>query len=789
MSFFSRDVPARAKEDGSTLDSILNSPELRTELALLVSLCSDIMRRNLMTTFDIQSAELPASLPSLDPFALDETTERATSAEKKDRRAELQRMESAEMQGLKRAATTFFDKWQISVLRRLGDVLNIRSDAVRKARATAREKAEQKAKAARDEAYFAWAEGRDAGEESGSRKDSIEHNVWGSFETADTTLIRLDEEKRTVILNALLLMLLSLERYTAHSRTLLQHVASSLDLASTVLATLESEVAETLMATAAASSTSTDESTKRAAANDAANKRWKVGLATFAGAAVIGLTGGLAAPLLAAGAGALMGGLGLGAIASLLGPLATNMVLVGGLFGAYGGRMTGKLMEKYEKEVDDFRFIPIKAPRHGSNYDADKSAGDPRLDSEEPKKRHKLRVAIGISGWLTSPSEVIRPWRVLSNSSLEPFGLRYELEALLRLGESLLSVLRGYAWDFAKFRLLTLVFAGLWPLGLLRIASLIDSPFIIAKARTDKAGKVLADALIHKVQGERPVTLVGYSLGARVIHSCLLELAAQNAFGLVEGVVLMGSPIPSDPITWRKISSVVAGKIVNVYSEADFLLGFMYRATSVQLGVAGLQPVQDVARVTNINVTAVVKEHTRYRYSVGGILRQIGFTDLDEGLVDKQLAALKKMEQKEEQEHSKQREEPSVNDGEKEDGIDPNRLEQIKMVDTEEEEKKRLNAAEEDMKERKRSAWLSKDPVDQGTASGYHLQDTRHGINSMDEGADREDAYASENSPDEGQVEVLTVLAPEAEADIGPDLENLHFGTPGRGINVTWDSR
>ncbi len=42
-------------------------------------------------------------------------------------------------------------------------------------------------------------------------------------------------------------------------------------------------------------------------------RKWKIGAAGVAGAALIGITGGLAAPLLAAGIGTVLGGIGLGA--------------------------------------------------------------------------------------------------------------------------------------------------------------------------------------------------------------------------------------------------------------------------------------------------------------------------------------------------------------------------------------------------------------------------------------------------------------------------------------------
>ena len=82
---------------------------------------------------------------------------------------------------------------------------------------------------------------------------------------------------------------------------------------------------------------------------------------------MIGLTGGLAAPILAGAIGGVMGSLGLGAIAALLGPLATNFFLVGGLFGAFGGKMTGGIAEKYAKDVEEFEFIPVRGKHISSS--------------------------------------------------------------------------------------------------------------------------------------------------------------------------------------------------------------------------------------------------------------------------------------------------------------------------------------------------------------------------------------------------------------------------------------
>jgi hypothetical protein len=333
-------------------------------------------------------------------------------------------------------------------------------------------------------------------------------------------------------------------------------------------------------------------------------------------------------------------GLGATAAAGYLGTLASSSVIVGGLFGAYGGRMTGQMMDAYAKEVEDFSFVPIRTYHKPRKID---------------KEFRRLRVAIGISGWLTETDEVVEPWKIIG-PEMEAFALRFELQALLNLGNSLTTMLRSAAWGYAKSEIIkrtifASITAALWPLGLLKVSRIIDNPFSVAKSRADKAGEVLADALINRAQGERPVTLIGYSLGARVIFICLKSLAARKAFGLVENVVLLGAPTPSTAADWRLIRAVCTGRVVNVYSTSDYILGFLYRSSSIQYGVAGLEPVSFVPGVQNVDVTDLVAgNHTSYRYLCGRILRKIGFEDVDLAAVEQEEKALEQATKAEEQE-------------------------------------------------------------------------------------------------------------------------------------------
>lgn len=121
-------------------------------------------------------------------------------------------------------------------------------------------------------------------------------------------------------------------------------------------------------------------------------------------------------------------------------------------------------------------------------------------------------------------------------------------------------------------------------------------------------GKHLADILLTRQQGHRPVSLVGFSLGARVIFFCLEELAARkNSLGIIESVILLGAPVSAAPERWNKIMPVVSGRIVNGYCKEDWLLKFLYRTSTATLRIAGLQSINiDNKKLQNHDLSDVV---------------------------------------------------------------------------------------------------------------------------------------------------------------------------------------
>ena len=103
---------------------------------------------------------------------------------------------------------------------------------------------------------------------------------------------------------------------------------------------------------------------------------------------------------------------------------------------------------------------------------------------------------------------------------------------------------------------------------------------------------------------------------------------------------------------------MVSGRLVNVYSEHDYILAFLYRTSSIHLGVAGIQEVEDVNGVENVNVSELISGHLRYQYLVGSILQKIGWEDIDmdEVAQEEETLLLLEAEEKKVRDHKKGRE-------------------------------------------------------------------------------------------------------------------------------------
>uniref|UniRef100_A0AAY4EH35 Transmembrane and coiled-coil domain-containing protein 4 n=1 Tax=Denticeps clupeoides TaxID=299321 RepID=A0AAY4EH35_9TELE len=282
------------------------------------------------------------------------------------------------------------------------------------------------------------------------------------------------------------------------------------------------------------------------------------------------------------------------------------------LFGAAGAGLTGYKMNKRVGAIEEFEFLPLSTGKH-------------------------LHVTLAVTGWLCSGkySSFQGPWSSLGACG-EQYCLVWESRYLRDLGSALDSIVDGLVSMVAQEALKYTVLSGIvtaltWPASLLAVASVIDNPWGVCLSRSAEVGKHLAQVLRSRQQGKRPVSLIGFSLGARVIYFCLQELANdQGGEGVVEDVILLGAPVDGSDKAWERLSRVVAGRIVNGYCRGDWLLGFLYRSSSVQLSVAGLQPISlSNHRIINVDLSSVVKGHLDYMRQMDTILVAVGWPTRD----------------------------------------------------------------------------------------------------------------------------------------------------------------
>jgi Protein of unknown function (DUF726) len=289
------------------------------------------------------------------------------------------------------------------------------------------------------------------------------------------------------------------------------------------------------------------------------------------------------------------------------------------------------------------------------------------VDESKQQAAKRTNVLITISGWCNNDSDDhVYPYSTLvPGVNGDHYALIWETKTLQELG-STMAILAGEIASFIfqqglQATVLPVLMGALTgPMWLLKLNYLVDNPWGNALTKAEKAGRLLADTLIGQVQSNRPVTLVGFSVGARLIYFCLLELASKNAFGIIESVYLMGTPVVSSKAEWEMISSVVAGKVYNCFTTNDSVLGVLYRASiSSFKDVPGLSAVQhDIEDIVNVDVTDTVKGHMEYASKLPKILGQLGFvTNSDTFIAQDEEIVLWKEEIDAERQKSKEKKE------------------------------------------------------------------------------------------------------------------------------------
>lgn len=414
---------------------------------------------------------------------------------------------------------------------------------------------------------------------------------------------------RWVIVCDLLLLLLGDGYYDARSNSLLTRFANILGISNLEILQFQRRLLESLeLETKEKSIENKDELlndrlfiNKHIKSNR--NKRLAyIGLATLGGGLAIGLSAGLLAPVIGAGLAAGLTTVGITGTTGFLAGIGGSVVITTG--GVVAGVKVGsKAGARRTGDVHDFEFKPL----HNN-------------------KRPNLIVTV--SGWMNGELDDVRlPFSTVDPVMGDMFALLWEPEMLQLMGQTI-NILATEALTTSIQQILgatiltALMSAIQLPMALSKLSYLLDNPWSVSLDRAWKAGLILADTLIAGNMGVRPITLVGFSLGARLIYSCLIELAKRGGYGLIENVIILGSPITVQRDQMVLARSVVTGKFINGFSKKDWILGYLFRATGGGLlSIAGLSAVENVEGIDNIDCTHLVEGHMAYRKAIPKILK------------------------------------------------------------------------------------------------------------------------------------------------------------------------
>lgn len=420
----------------------------------------------------------------------------------------------------------------------------------------------------------------------------------------------------TVICDMFLLLIQD-SVYDSRSRTLLINFANVLAISRMEVCEFEKRVIDTLELEQSTEDQIWDEQ-EHMENRRKKNKKKKlcyVGLATIGGSLILGLSGGLLAPVIGAGLAAGISTVGATGVAGFLtGVGGTTVVAVSST--AIGARIGSKAMQKRMGSVKTFEFRPLHNNR-------------------------RVNLIVSVSGWMIGNEDDVRlPFSTVDPVEGDLYSLYWEPEMLKSTGQTInilaTEIVTQTIQQILGATVLTALMAAIQvPNMLSKLGYIIDNPWNVSLDRAWAAGLILADTLISKNLGQRPITLIGFSLGSRVIYSCLLELCKRGAIGIVENVYLFGAPIVYNRDEIVMARSIVSGRIVNGYSEKDWILGYLFRATSGGLKtVAGISPITNIAGIDNMNCTELIEGHMAYRKYMPKLLKMLGIAVLSEDFVE-----------------------------------------------------------------------------------------------------------------------------------------------------------
>lgn len=423
------------------------------------------------------------------------------------------------------------------------------------------------------------------------------------------TTQKIDIDLRWTVLCDLFLLLVADSIYDARSRVLLERVGASLNVEWLDICRFEKRITDALeMQQQAEKENWNEDEHMEERRKKALKKRYvMMGLATVGGGLVIGLSAGLLAPVIGAGLAAGFTTIGVGGTSSFLAG-AGGAAIITSSAAASGSFIGVRAANRRTGAVKTFEYRPL----HNNK---------------------RVNLVVTVSGWLTGKMDDVRlPFSTVDPIMGDIYSILWEPEMLTSMGDTINilateALTQGLQQILGSTILISLMAALQLPLVLTKLSYLIDNPWAVSLDRAMSAGLILADSIIERSLGTRPITLVGYSLGSRVIFSCLQELARKGAYGLIQDVYIFGSPVVVRKEEYLRARTVVSGRFVNGFNRNDWILGYLFRLTNGGIRrVAGLAPLEELPWMENMDVTDMVKGHMDYRKAMPSLLKKCGWT-------------------------------------------------------------------------------------------------------------------------------------------------------------------
>lgn len=238
------------------------------------------------------------------------------------------------------------------------------------------------------------------------------------------------------------------------------------------------------------------------------------------------------------------------------------------------------------------------------------------------KELPALNATLVISGWSSEADDIKNEWQGLTATGAV-YGLVWEAGSFL-----------SSAWKFVKGaspRVIRLVAKGVSKASPYAKTAVIGAvcvclrDFTIACQNATITGKQLARHIQEHVFGFVPISLIGFSMGCRVIYYCLKELSRTSNKCYIQDVILLGGAAKNDPVLWDRLLKCVAGRAINVYSSRDDTLKYCYRSYMIfKPPPIGLGPVL-CTRMENFDASGYITGHQDHRKHLAETLVQIRY--------------------------------------------------------------------------------------------------------------------------------------------------------------------